>query len=108
MIADNSVHSVRVAGRELKGGEKDWGMFIRNILHEGIEIELETDPGKPLKILVQESCETLCDLPPHTKPRPAHIVSDTNRTVDRRRPFRSNHTFSRCTYDFGTGPDEAI
>ena len=108
LTGDNTVHSVKVAGRELKGGKKDWGMFVRNILHEGIEIELETDPGKPLEILVQEQCETLCDLPPHTKPRPAHIVSDTNRTVDRRRPFRSNHTFSRCTYDFGSGPDEAI
>ncbi|NQT91297.1 MAG: hypothetical protein HQ559_00945, partial [Lentisphaerae bacterium] len=97
--SDVQVYGAKVLGIGIEGAKRDWSLSLDTIPFEGGEITLEVEPGKPLKFHVREvsyKLPVLEDFPP----RPAWMMTEPNRVLDRSRSLRSNHTFSICTFEF--------
>lgn len=93
------VFSAKALGIPIEGDEHHWRVNLETIPFEGGEVELETEPDKPLEFLVREesySIPSLQDFPP----RPEHMMVQPNRTLERHSLIESNRSFSLCTYTF--------
>ncbi len=99
LAADVPVYRAKALGFELDGAKKRWDLRLDTIPFEGGEVEIETDPGQPLRFEVNETSYGLPDIPGF-QPRPAHMMTQPNRVLERRHLLPSNHTFSVCSYTF--------
>lgn len=97
--SEAEVFRAKALGVEMPGAKKDWHLSLQTIPFAGGELELETTPGVPLKFLVREISFSLPDIPDFP-PRPAEMMTQPNRRLDRRQELESNHTYSICTYEF--------
>jgi hypothetical protein len=93
------VYRAKAFGLDVEGADKNWDLRLNTVPFEGGEIEIETDPDKPLRFNVRERSYVLPDIPGF-QPRPPHMMTEPNRVLDRRDKIPSNHTYSICTYTF--------
>lgn len=91
------VYRARAFGLDVGGADKRWDLRLDTIPFEGGELEIETDPGQPLRFRVNETSLALPEIPGF-QPRPPHMMTQPNRVLDRRYLLPSNRTFSVCTY----------
>ena len=97
--SDAPVHRARAFGHDIEGAEQHWDMRFNMIPFEGGELEIETDPGKPLQFRIREVSWELPVIPGFV-PRPDHLMTQPNRVLERRRLLPSNRTYSICTQTF--------
>ncbi|HPO12888.1 MAG TPA: M20/M25/M40 family metallo-hydrolase [Candidatus Hydrogenedentes bacterium] len=93
------VFSAKALGIPIEGDKHHWRVSLDTIPFEGGEVELETEPDKPLTFLVREesySIPALQDFPP----RPDYMMVEPNRTLERHSRIETNRSFSLCTYTF--------
>ncbi len=99
LTSDARVFAAKALGIPLKGDDKHWRLSLDTIPFGGGEIEIETEPDKPLEFRVREESFTLpefLDFPP----RPDYMMVEPNRVLERRNRVESNRSFSICTYTF--------
>lgn len=99
MDPDVPVYRAKALGIEIEGAEKGWDLVLDTIPFEGGDLEIETDPGKPLRFHLRETSYGLPDIP-GLQPRPPHMMTQPNRVLERRYMLPSNHIYSLCTYTF--------
>lgn len=105
-LAGTDVFAAKLLGQEmrLKKKDEDWTARLIMMPFEGGELELETEPGKPLLFAIHEVAYKLPENLPNFPPRPDWMMSQTNRrlesVIDRGRSLKSNHTYAVCTYTF--------
>ena len=99
--SEANIYSATAFGIAVDGkqGRADWNLTLETITFEGGEIQLETDPSVPLKFVIHETSFCLPEIPGFT-PRPAQLMTQTNRRIDRSQHLRSEHCYSVCTYAF--------
>jgi len=97
--SDVEVYRAKVLGIDVEGAARDWSLSLHTIPFEGGEITIEVEPDKALRFHVREVSYRLPDIE-GLPPRPAWMMTEPNRVLDRRRALRSNHTFSICTFEF--------
>ncbi len=101
VTSDVKVHRAKVLGHTLRG-RRHWQLNFDILPREGVDLRLEAEPGAPLIINVREVSYGVPTFP-SVQPRPDWMATEPNRTLDHRRRLRSEHTFSTCTLDLGTG-----
>lgn len=94
------VYGASILGGELKGDKKHWRAKFDILPREGANMRLVVQPGVPLIININEQSYGVPVFPGYA-PRPDWAAAEPNRTLDHRRPLRSEHTFSTCTIDLG-------
>lgn len=97
------VYRAEVLGIDLPGDKNRWGAFFQILPREGADIRFEVMPDVPLRFLVREESYGLPELP-ELKPRPAHMIPEPNRRLDRSRSLHSDLTYSVATIDLGARP----
>ena len=97
--SDAPVYRARAFGHEIEGAEKHWDIHFETISFRDGELEIETDPGKPLRFRIREVSWELPGIPGFV-PRPDHFMVQPNRVLERRFLLPSNHTYSICTQTF--------
>ncbi|MDQ1256870.1 MAG: hypothetical protein QG656_1470, partial [Candidatus Hydrogenedentes bacterium] len=105
VVSDIQVYAARAFGQDLDGAEEQWDASFDILPGDGFALELDVDADKPLKICVRETSFCLPAIP-GMPPRPDWMMAEPNRTVDHHRPMRSEHTFSKSTFDFGPAPKQ--
>jgi len=91
------VHSARVFGEEIRGGEH-WGMRLRLMPQEGIEIMLKVEPSAPLEVSTIEERPALPESLP-IPPRPKYIIPEPN-TVHHSRSLGSERMLVKKSFEF--------
>jgi len=99
VTSDTEVFSANVFGKDVGGRKRRWGQGLNLFPHEGIEAALKVDPSEPLLLKVIEQFFGLPPLP-GIRPRPDHLITEPNTTLDWHRPLRSEHTFVTRTFTF--------
>lgn len=97
------VFGAEVLGHRLAGKRRHWNASFDILPREGTELVLEVEQSIPLKINVREMSYGVPRFSGY-EPRPEWMATEPNRTLDHRRPLRSEHTFSTCTFDLGPRP----
>ncbi len=105
LTSDTTIHNAKILSHTLDGGGKGLGYRFECLPREGTDLQLIVEPGTPLVFHVHEMAYGLPEVPGFT-PRPDWMAPEPNRTLDHRRPVRSQFTFTSCTYDFGAAPSE--
>jgi hypothetical protein len=91
------VHSARVFGEEVRGGE-DWGIHFRLMPKEGVELTLKVDSSTPLKVgMIEEHLALPASLP--IPPRPKYIIPEPN-TVHHSRSLGSERMLVKKSFEF--------
>jgi hypothetical protein len=93
------VYRAKAFGHEIEGAEKNWDIRFETLSLKNGELEIETDPGKPLQFHIREVSWELPDIPGFV-PRPDHFMTQPNRVLERRYLLPSNRTYSICTQNF--------
>lgn len=106
VTSDAPVYAAHAAGIDLKSDKNHWNARFEMMPRPGIDLHIETDPGAPLIFEVNEKSYGVPEFPGF-QPRPDWMATEPNRTLDHRRPLRSEHTFSTCTIDLGSGPEKS-
>jgi hypothetical protein len=91
------VHSARVFGEEIRGGEH-WGMRLRSMPQDGIDLMLKVEPSAPLEVSTIEERPALPEslgIPP----RPRHIIPEPN-TVHHSRSLGSERMLVKESFEF--------
>lgn len=94
------VHEIEVAGHTLQGAKKNWTSHFAEIPREGFTMRWVVAPGIPLEVYVRETSYGVPGFEQYA-PRPDYMATEPNRTLDRHRRLRSEHTWSVCTVDLG-------
>lgn len=102
VTSDITVHRAEILGHELRGSDRQWEASFEILPREGADLRLEVSPGAPLVFAVREMSYGLPDLP-DLRPRPAHMIPEPNRRLDRSRILHSDFTYSIATIDLGNG-----
>jgi len=97
--SDAPVYRAKAFGHEIEGAEKHWDIHFETISSKHGELEIETDPGMPLRFRIREVSWELPGIPGFM-PRPEHFMTQPNRVLERRYLLPSNHTYSICTQTF--------
>ncbi len=100
VTSPGEVFGAEILGHQLKGSKRRWRAQFDILPREGAELVLETEQNVPLTINVREMSYGVPQFPGY-EPRSAWMATEPNRTLDHRRPLRSEHTFSTCTFDLG-------
>ena len=91
------VHSARVFGEEVRGGE-DWGIHFRLMPKEGVELTLKVDSSTPLKVgMIEEHLALPASLP--IPPRPKYIIPEPN-TMHHSRSLGSERMLVKKSFEF--------
>ena len=101
VVSDTKVYGASILGHSLPGATKNWDARFEILPREGATLHLEVDPDTPLKIAIHETSFSLAELPAY-KPRPAYMMPEPNRRLDRRRSLQSEYIYSIATIDLGT------
>ncbi len=102
VASDAKVHRAEILGHELRGSDRQWDASFEILPREGADLRLEVEPGTPLVFDVREMSYGLPELP-ELRPRPAHMIPEPNRRLDRSRSLHSDFTYSIATIDLGSG-----
>ena len=105
VVSDTEVFGASILDQELPGAAKDWSARFEILPREGATLRLEVEPNMPLRIAIHETSFTLNNLPEY-QPRPAHMMPEPNRRLDRSRSMESDYLYSIATIDLGTGESE--
>ncbi len=97
--SDVPVYRARAFGHDIGGAKQDWDIHFETLSVKVGELEIETDPGTPLRFRIREVSWELPDIPGFI-PRPDHFMTQPNRVLERRYLLPSNHTYSLCTQTF--------
>ncbi|NLV44135.1 MAG: M20/M25/M40 family metallo-hydrolase [Candidatus Hydrogenedentes bacterium] len=97
--SDVPVYRAKAFGHEIEGAEKNWDIRFETLSSKNGELELETDPGTPIRFHIREVSWELPGIPGFV-PRPDHFMVQPNRVLERRYLLPSNHTYSICTQTF--------
>jgi len=101
VVSDTKVYGASILGHSLPGATKNWDARFEILPREGATLHLEVDPDTPLQIAIHETSFSLGELPDY-KPRPAYMMPEPNRRLDRRRSLQSEYIYSIATIDLGT------
>lgn len=104
--SDAEVYSAEILGHQLDGAERNWEAHFAILPREGARIRFEVEPDKPLVFSVREQSYGLPDFPDFT-PRPAHMMPEPNRRLDRHRSMHSEFVYSIGTIDLSPREDAA-
>lgn len=105
VVSDTEVFGASILGNELPGAATKWDARFEILPREGANLRLEVEPGIPLRVAIHETSFTLNNLPEY-KPRPAHMIPEPNRRLNRSRPMESDYMYSIATIDLGMGGSE--
>ncbi len=97
--SDVPVYRARAFGHDIEGAEKNWDIRFETISFTEGELEIETDPGTPLRFRIREVSWELPGLPGFVS-RPDHFMTQPNRVLERRYLLPSNHSYSIGTQTF--------
>ncbi|MFP4502654.1 MAG: M20/M25/M40 family metallo-hydrolase [Candidatus Hydrogenedentota bacterium] len=100
VLDDLEVYRVEVADHTLDGAEKNWHGRFELVPHEGLTMTWAVAPGARFRVRVREVSYGIPSFDQYT-PRPPHMATEPNRTLDHRRPLRSEHTWAVQTVDLG-------
>jgi hypothetical protein len=98
LVNDVPIYNATACGikvRDRKSGE--WRLHLDTIPFDGGEVYLETDAGTTLEFQGREVSYKLEDIEGFI-PRPAELMTETNRRLDRSNDLRSSHTYSVVTF----------
>lgn len=97
--SDAPVYRAKAFGHEIEGAKQHCDIHFETISFTDGELEIETDPGTPLRFRIREVSWELPGIPGFV-PRPDHFMTQPNRVLERRYLLPSNHTYSLCTQTF--------
>lgn len=98
LVSEVAVYKSKVLGLDVPARKAGWAVYLETIPFEGGEILLETEPGQPLRFLARAVSYKLPEIGGFT-PRPDHMMTETNRRLDRSNDLKSSHTYSLCTIE---------
>lgn len=101
--SETEVYAAEILGHELDGAERNWDAYFAILPRQGARIRLEVEPDKPLVFSVREESYGLPEFSDFV-PRPAYMMPEPNRRLDRRRSLHSEFIYSIGTIDLS--PDE--
>jgi hypothetical protein len=87
-----------VLGRDTGNGGEHWNNEILLFPREGVDVTFTLNPNDPFRLRMVEMIYGLPD-GLNIPPRPAHLITEPNTTLDWGRPLRSEHTFIAKTFD---------
>lgn len=92
------VINATIMGSKAGGGTR-WQRPIALFPRDGADMRITFPAGEPLQLNLVEMC---FGLPGSLKipPRPDHLITEPNTTIDFNRPLRSEHTFIARTFTF--------
>ena len=99
VTSDTQVFAAEVLGRDVGGAKKNWSRKINLFPRDGLEWRLRVDTSAPLRVTVIEMSYGLPHFP-GIKPRPDHLITEPNTTLDWGRKLRSGRTFVTKSFTF--------
>ena len=87
-----------VSGVDTGARKERWERSVQLFPREGVEVTFVLNPNDPLRL---KMLEKIYGLPEglNMPPRPPHLITEPNTTLDWGRPLRSEHTFITKTFD---------
>jgi hypothetical protein len=99
VLAPSQVFASTIMGKPAGDATSDWERSLELFPRDGADLTLTIPAAIPLQLNLIEMCYGLpdtLDIPP----RPAHLITEPNTTLDFHRPLRSEHTFVCRTFTF--------
>ncbi len=99
IVSPGEILASSVLGRDTGSRREHWGQDIMLFPRDGADVTLSLAPDAPLQLKIVEKIYGLPD-GLNIPPRPPHLITEPNTTLDWGRPLRSEHTFITRTFEF--------
>ena len=104
LVSPTELLACTLYGKEVNGGKQGWEKNIDLFPREGVDAEFVLNANDPFRLNMVEKIYGLPYAELKMPPRPAHLITEPNTTLDFRRPLRSEHTFINKTFDLSVQP----
>ncbi len=101
LVSQTELLSCSIYGKDVDGGKQGWEKHVDLFPREGVEATFVLNAGDPFRLNMMEKVYGLPYEELKMPPRPPHLITEPNTTLDWGRPLRSEHTFITRTFDLG-------
>jgi len=102
VTSPTEVLSSTIMGEDTGAAKEGWERSVQLFPREGADLTLVLNASDPLRLNMVEKIYGLPYDELKIPPRPVHLVTEPNTTLDWGRPLRSEHTFVTKTFDLST------
>lgn len=99
LVSRTELLACSIFGKDVDGGKQGWEKHVDLFPREGVDAVFILNANDPFRLNMTEKIYGLPYAELKMPPRPPHLITEPNTTLDWGRPLRSEHTFITKTFD---------